>query len=61
MDRQHSPSAVTVTNLVHDYAGRPALKGISFDVSESEFFGVLGPNGGGKSTTFRILATLLTP
>lgn len=61
MDQQQPPTAVTVTNLVHDYEGRPALKGISFEVYEGEFFGILGPNGGGKSTTFRILATLLTP
>ncbi len=61
MDSHQSPSAVTVTNLVHDYEGRPALQGISFEVDEGEFFGILGPNGGGKSTTFRILATLLTP
>lgn len=56
----HRP-AVVVSNLVHEYEGRPALKGIRFEVEEGQFFGILGPNGGGKSTTFRILATLLTP
>jgi ABC-2 type transport system ATP-binding protein len=34
---------------------------VSFSVRDREIFGVLGPNGGGKSTLFRILATLLTP
>ena len=54
-------NAVSVANLTHAYNGRPALRGISFDVQNGEFFGILGPNGGGKSTTFRILATLVTP
>ncbi|GAB4321975.1 MAG: daunorubicin resistance protein DrrA family ABC transporter ATP-binding protein [Candidatus Zixiibacteriota bacterium] len=61
MNLSPNPPAVIVTDLVHQYEGRPALKGISFQIEEGEFFGILGPNGGGKSTTFRILATLLTP
>ncbi|MGV8963750.1 MAG: ABC transporter ATP-binding protein [Candidatus Saccharimonadaceae bacterium] len=36
-------------------------KGISFTVSNGEIFGVIGPDGSGKSTLFRILATLLLP
>ena len=39
----------------------PALRGVSFYVSKGEIFGLLGPNGGGKTTLFRILATLLVP
>lgn len=39
----------------------PALRGVSFHVSNGEIFGLLGPNGGGKTTLFRILATLLAP
>jgi ABC-2 type transport system ATP-binding protein len=40
---------------------RPALAGVSFAVEPGEIFGFLGPNGGGKSTLFRILATLVRP
>lgn len=40
---------------------RPALDGVSLSVSPGEIFGILGPNGGGKSTLFRILSTLLRP
>jgi len=40
---------------------RPALAGVSFAVEPGEIFGFLGPNGGGKSTLFRILATLARP
>jgi len=38
-----------------------ALSGVSFTVTEGEIFGLLGPNGGGKSTLFRILSTLMAP
>jgi ABC-2 type transport system ATP-binding protein len=40
---------------------RPALAGVGFRVEPGEVFGFLGPNGGGKSTLFRILATLARP
>jgi ABC-2 type transport system ATP-binding protein len=38
-----------------------ALSHVSFDVNKGEIFGLLGPNGGGKSTLFRILSTMMTP
>ena len=40
---------------------RPALAGVDFQVAAGEIFGFLGPNGGGKTTLFRILATLARP
>ena len=40
---------------------RPALQDVCLEVQAGEVFGVLGPNGGGKSTLFRILATMLEP
>ncbi len=51
--------AVQVRELAFTYGERCALKGISFDVGLGEIYGFLGPNGGGKTTLFRILATLL--
>jgi len=54
-------SAVDVEGLRHHYGQRHALDGLTFDVRAGELFGVLGPNGGGKSTLFRILSTLLRP
>ncbi len=50
---------VRVRDLRHSYGDHVALDGVSFEVAEGEVFGVLGPNGGGKTTTFRILSTLL--
>jgi ABC-2 type transport system ATP-binding protein len=52
---------VAVENLTHRYGERVALSGVSFAVKEGEIFGLLGPNGGGKSTLFRILSTLMSP
>ena len=53
--------AVVVESLVHRYGEREALRGVSFDVRNGEVFGLLGPNGGGKTTLFNILATLMLP
>jgi len=53
--------AVEVTGLVHHYGRHVALDGVDFTVAPGEIFALLGPNGGGKSTVFRILATLLRP
>jgi ABC-2 type transport system ATP-binding protein len=38
-----------------------ALSNVSFEVKKGEIFGLLGPNGGGKSTLFRILSTMMAP
>ncbi|MCB9883660.1 MAG: ABC transporter ATP-binding protein [Planctomycetes bacterium] len=50
--------AVRVEHLVHHYGERKALDDVSFTVERGEIFGLLGPNGGGKTTLFRILSTI---
>jgi ABC-type multidrug transport system ATPase subunit len=50
---------VSVINIQKNYGRLPALKGISFDVRKGEIFGIIGPDGAGKTTLFRILVTLL--
>ena len=52
---------INIDNLTHRYGERTALSQVNFSVGEGEIFGLLGPNGGGKSTLFRILSTLLAP
>lgn len=52
-------AAISVEGLSHSYGNRQALNDVAFDVAAGEIFGLLGPNGGGKTTLFRILATLL--
>ncbi|MHC4958214.1 MAG: ABC transporter ATP-binding protein [Planctomycetota bacterium] len=50
---------IAVDRLTHDYGERRALDGVSFGVEKGEVFGLLGPNGGGKTTLFRIASTLM--
>jgi ABC-2 type transport system ATP-binding protein len=52
---------VEVEGLSRTYGERLALDRVSFDAFEGELFALLGPNGGGKTTLFKILATLLPP
>jgi ABC-2 type transport system ATP-binding protein len=54
-------AAVVVRALTHRYGEHEALRDVSLTVQRGEMFGLLGPNGGGKSTLFRILATLQRP
>jgi len=53
--------AVEVESLRRLYGTREALGGVTFAVSRGEIFGLLGPNGGGKTTLFKILSTLMPP
>ena len=52
---------IHIENLTHRYGERVALSDVSFDVRKGEIFGLLGPNGGGKSTLFRIISTMMAP
>ena len=61
----HAPEnfapALATHELFHRYGDRVALDRVSLRVAPREIFGLLGPNGGGKTTLFRILSTLVTP
>ncbi|MEO7457890.1 MAG: ABC transporter ATP-binding protein [Gemmatimonadaceae bacterium] len=53
--------AVVVSGLTKRFGAVTALDDVSFDVHDGELFGLVGPDGGGKTTLFRILTTLLLP
>jgi ABC-type multidrug transport system ATPase subunit len=53
--------AVVAEQIEKRFGSTVALAGLSFSVSPAELFGFVGPDGGGKTTLFRILATLLVP
>lgn len=52
---------VEVVGLNKSYGKVHALNGLNFSVNPGEIFGIIGPDGSGKSTLFRILTTLLLP
>ncbi|MFJ4095289.1 ATP-binding cassette domain-containing protein [Kitasatospora sp. NPDC089913] len=52
---------IRVEGLTKSYAGTPALSAIDFTARPGTVLGLLGPNGSGKTTTVRILSTLLRP
>jgi ABC-type multidrug transport system ATPase subunit len=54
-------SSVSVRNLRKQFGDTRALQDVSFEVESGELFGFIGPDGGGKTTLFRILVTLLIP
>lgn len=53
--------AVSVDKITKKYAGIEALKGVSLEVERGELYGIIGPDGAGKTSLFRILTTLLLP
>jgi len=54
-------AAAEAYNLTHRYGKVTALDDVSFTVGDGELFGFIGPDGAGKTTLFRIAATLIIP
>ena len=54
-------NAIEVHNVSKSYGAVKALDEVSFDVGKGEIFGLIGPDGAGKTSMFRILCTLLLP
>jgi ABC-2 type transport system ATP-binding protein len=54
-------AAIEVEDVRKSYGDLKAVDGVSFAVSEGEFFGILGPNGAGKTTTLEIVEGLREP
>ena len=56
-----SDFAISVNGLVKTYGKKVAVDGVSFAVRKGEIFGFLGPNAAGKTTTIKVLTTLIPP
>src|SRR6266511_1971191 len=56
---RESRPAIQVKDLHKNYGSTQAIRGVSFEVSEGEIFGMIGPDGAGKTTTFQILAGVM--
>ena len=54
-------NAIEVSHISKSYGKIKALKDVSFSVGKGEVFGLIGPDGAGKTSMFRILCTLLLP
>ena len=54
-----SDSAIDISHLAHRYGSRQAIADLSLSIDTGEIFAFLGPNGGGKTTLFRLLSTLI--
>ena len=54
-------SAIVVEGLAKSFPGVRAVDGLSFDVQAGEIFGLVGPDGAGKTTTLRMLAGIMPP
>jgi len=54
-------NAIEVNNISKSYGKIKALDGVSFSVGKGEVFGLIGPDGAGKTSMYRILCTLLLP
>ena len=65
--KQSPMQAIEVNNIKKSYENKYAIgqpdskEGISFSVSQGELFGIIGPDGAGKTSLFRILTTLILP
>src|SRR4051812_6831509 len=56
----HQPRpAISVSDLRKLYGSIEAVRGVSLEVSEGEIFGLIGPDGAGKTTIFQILAGVM--
>lgn len=61
MAGRDEPVALRCVGVRYAYGNREALRGVGVEVGRGMIFGLLGPNGGGKTTLFKLLATLLCP
>ncbi len=52
---------IQISNLKKYYSKIDAVNGVTFSVNEGEMFGLVGPDGAGKTTTIRVLCGLLNP
>ena len=48
-------------NITKEYGEQIAVDNLSLDIPQGQFFGLVGPNGSGKTTTIHMLSTLIKP
>ena len=53
--------AIRTENLTKTFGGLTAVDGLTLSVAEGEIFGLVGPDGAGKTTTMRLLTAIMEP
>ena len=62
LDTSYTPEeVVTLRDVSVDYEGIPALEHVNLSIYENDFVGIIGPNGGGKSTLLKVILGLVSP
>src|SRR5215831_16651204 len=56
---EHSPVAIRIRGLKKDYGATEAVKGVDLDIGRGEIFGLIGPDGAGKTSTFQVLGGVM--
>src|SRR4030043_820179 len=56
-----SKEVVNLEDIWAQYDGVSVLKGVSLSIGQDDFLGIIGPNGGGKTTLLKIILGLITP
>ncbi len=57
----HTQKIIELKNVSFSYNNEPAVKDINLEVHKGDYLGIIGPNGGGKSTLLKLMLGLLTP
>jgi ABC-2 type transport system ATP-binding protein len=58
---EKTPSAIKILNLAKSFGGNIAVDNISLDIKKGELFGLVGPDGAGKTTIMRLLTAIMEP
>lgn len=58
---QSDAPAIRVRSLTKNYSGFAAVKGVDLDISAGEIFGIIGPDGAGKTSVFQVLGGVMEP
>jgi ABC-2 type transport system ATP-binding protein len=61
VDRERGSAGISLRGLIRRFGNLTAVDGLTFDVARGELFGLVGPDGAGKTTTLRMLAAVLRP
>ncbi len=61
MQIDHNKNIIEIKNVSFDYTDEPVLKDISLNIHQGDYLGIIGPNGGGKTTLLKIILGLIKP